>query len=348
MWITWEVQWEVLCTSILEQFKCIENGKLFLLRKRPFHATKHFLVYEVSWFGNLSLCWYLSIQVFSFVQEDLEIELDDVYQPGSVLDMPKRPDWDYNMPKHKLLAREERYFRVSSPPCGTCRRRTSLLGTKGWAVVRNPGVYKTQDWPHHPTLAYCPWASYHLHNTSWIPWFLTVKATEQLVHVCISSTLDMCNALLYVLQGAQIKCLQKIQNCAACLMGAGVREYMTRLKTSLWLPVCQQINKVIVQVYRALHWQSPSYTVDVLQLYRPFRSLWSASDELLVVPRCRTILGDRATFLPLHPPYGRVFLLMGSLRKCNWLLRIILKLTFVSSDYPTLYVPIVCTLFLCL
>ena len=52
--------------------------------------------------------------------------------------------------------------------------------------------------------------------------------------------------------------------------------------------------KVLLQVYRALHRQGPSCIVDMLLLYRPSRSLQFASDELLVVPGCRTMLGDRA------------------------------------------------------
>ncbi|XP_011662680.2 guanine nucleotide-binding protein-like 1 [Strongylocentrotus purpuratus] len=41
----------------------------------------------------------------------LEVDIDDIYQPGSVLDMPKRPSWDYNVGKDKLEHREEQEFR---------------------------------------------------------------------------------------------------------------------------------------------------------------------------------------------------------------------------------------------
>lgn len=49
-----------------------------------------------------------------FLQTSLEVNIDDIYRPGSVLDMPQRPFWDYNMKKEKLLAQEEKYFRVCS------------------------------------------------------------------------------------------------------------------------------------------------------------------------------------------------------------------------------------------
>ncbi|KAK3088227.1 hypothetical protein FSP39_016369 [Pinctada imbricata] len=43
-------------------------------------------------------------------EEDLEIDFEEVYQPGSVLDIPIRPRWSYSMSKAKLEANEEKYF----------------------------------------------------------------------------------------------------------------------------------------------------------------------------------------------------------------------------------------------
>ncbi|XP_065829566.1 guanine nucleotide-binding protein-like 1 [Oscarella lobularis] len=42
--------------------------------------------------------------------ECLEVCLEDVYQPGSVLDFPKRPLWDYSMTKRQVEEREEQMF----------------------------------------------------------------------------------------------------------------------------------------------------------------------------------------------------------------------------------------------
>ncbi|XP_020667970.1 guanine nucleotide-binding protein-like 1 isoform X1 [Pogona vitticeps] len=44
-------------------------------------------------------------------EEETEVDIDDVYKPGSVLDFPKRPPWSYEMTKDQLLAREEKCFR---------------------------------------------------------------------------------------------------------------------------------------------------------------------------------------------------------------------------------------------
>ncbi|GAB6020129.1 Guanine nucleotide-binding-like protein 1 [Chamberlinius hualienensis] len=43
--------------------------------------------------------------------ETLEVDADDVFLPGSELDMPKRPPWNYSMSTHQLNDVEDRYFR---------------------------------------------------------------------------------------------------------------------------------------------------------------------------------------------------------------------------------------------
>jgi hypothetical protein len=40
----------------------------------------------------------------------LEVTLPDVFCPGSVLDMPKRPPWSFRMSKEDVLKQEEEYF----------------------------------------------------------------------------------------------------------------------------------------------------------------------------------------------------------------------------------------------
>ncbi|XP_064649290.1 guanine nucleotide-binding protein-like 1 [Lineus longissimus] len=44
-------------------------------------------------------------------ESDLEIDLDEIYQPGTILDMPKRPPWNHSLTKGVLESREEKYFR---------------------------------------------------------------------------------------------------------------------------------------------------------------------------------------------------------------------------------------------
>ncbi len=40
----------------------------------------------------------------------LEVDMPAVFQPGSVLDMPKRPAWSFGMGKEAVLKQEEKYF----------------------------------------------------------------------------------------------------------------------------------------------------------------------------------------------------------------------------------------------
>ncbi|XP_041369298.1 guanine nucleotide-binding protein-like 1 isoform X2 [Gigantopelta aegis] len=41
----------------------------------------------------------------------LEVDIDDIYKPGTVLDIPKRPPWDTTITKHDLERQEEIYFK---------------------------------------------------------------------------------------------------------------------------------------------------------------------------------------------------------------------------------------------
>ncbi|XP_062904203.1 guanine nucleotide-binding protein-like 1 [Mobula hypostoma] len=44
-------------------------------------------------------------------ETELEVDIDDIYKPGSVLDFPKRSPWNYSMTKEQLLVQEEKAFR---------------------------------------------------------------------------------------------------------------------------------------------------------------------------------------------------------------------------------------------
>lgn len=40
----------------------------------------------------------------------MEVGVDDIYRPGSVLDIPKRPPWNYSMTKEMVEGQEEAMF----------------------------------------------------------------------------------------------------------------------------------------------------------------------------------------------------------------------------------------------
>ena len=45
-------------------------------------------------------------------EESLEIPIEQIYRPGSALDMPIRPTWTYQMTKEELNQQEQTYFNV--------------------------------------------------------------------------------------------------------------------------------------------------------------------------------------------------------------------------------------------
>ncbi|CAJ0924821.1 unnamed protein product [Ranitomeya imitator] len=44
-------------------------------------------------------------------ETELEVDIEKIYRPGSVLDFPKRPAWSYEMSKEAVVSQEERAFR---------------------------------------------------------------------------------------------------------------------------------------------------------------------------------------------------------------------------------------------
>ena len=92
--------------------------------------------------------------------------------------------------------------------------------------------------------------------------------------------------------------LQLAQNCAARLILCGRKhDHVTRLLKELhWLPVEQRVLfKILLLTFEALSNLCPSYICDLLETYKPTRSLPSSSRNLLVIPRSTLIsYGDRA------------------------------------------------------
>ena len=129
--------------------------------------------------------------------------------------------------------------------------------------------------------------------------------------IVISSKLDMCTLSCMVCCMPRSRTFHPRSNACRSILqihaahfvvGAGVREDMTPvLKTLHWLPIHQQ--RSLYRCTEHFIGRDPVTIADVLQLYHPDCFIWSASDELvLVVPRCRTMLGDKAfsthTFAP--------------------------------------------------
>ena len=73
-------------------------------------------------------------------------------------------------------------------------------------------------------------------------------------------------------------------------MGGGKFNHIAPVVKSLrWLPIEFGIKfKVLCLAYKALHGLAPAYLSHTLAQYEPTRNLWSARQDLLVVPKIKT------------------------------------------------------------
>ena len=131
----------------------------------------------------------------------------------------------------------------------------------------------------------------HLRNIAKIRDSLSQKDTEILVHASIFSKLYNCNSLLYGLPQSQIiNRLQAVHNCAARLVTRSKKhDHITPIFKQLhWLPMYSRIKyKILLLTVKALHGLAPSYITEMLQRYRPSRSLRYASMRLLTIPSAK-------------------------------------------------------------
>ena len=136
---------------------------------------------------------------------------------------------------------------------------------------------------------------FHMYHIGQIRKFLPRKTIERVVSAMITSRIDYCNVLLYGTSGKNLVKLQRLQNVAAkIIVGGSKYEHVTPILRELhWLPVESRIHfKIMVLVHRAVNDTGPVYLQELVNMYRPGRSLRSQSDRLLTRPRTRSRTGD--------------------------------------------------------
>ena len=98
-------------------------------------------------------------------------------------------------------------------------------------------------------------------------------------------------ALLYGLPASVIQRLQRIQNTAARVATRRKKhDHITpTLETLHWLPIHYRVQyKVLLYVFKALKQEAPLYLEELVNIYKPARSLRSESNTTLVTPIVRT------------------------------------------------------------
>ena len=120
--------------------------------------------------------------------------------------------------------------------------------------------------------------------------YLTSEKTKTLVYGYVTCRLDNCNSLLLGSPKFMIQKLQRVQNCAACLVAGQPRpaHICPILKELHWLPVEQRITfKVLLLTFKALNNLAPPYLSQLIVPYNPTRNLRSAGKHLVEVPNVR-------------------------------------------------------------
>uniref|UniRef100_A0A8C6ML89 Reverse transcriptase domain-containing protein n=1 Tax=Nothobranchius furzeri TaxID=105023 RepID=A0A8C6ML89_NOTFU len=185
---------------------------------------------------------------------------------------------------------------VSSGPCSADLGPLALFLKP---VVTSLGVQLDSDLLLEKQISAVTKASfYQLRRIAKVKRLLSSPDFETVIHAFITSRLDYCNALYLGLPQSHLSRLQMVQNAAARLLtGSRKREHITPILALLhWLPVVYRVQyKVLLLAFRAVHGLAPQYLCELLVTFSPSRSLRSADQFLLEVPRTkRKLRGDRA------------------------------------------------------
>ena len=106
--------------------------------------------------------------------------------------------------------------------------------------------------------------------------YLSSEATKSLVNGLVTSSIDYCNALLHGLPNTLINKLQRVHNTAARIITSTTRRsHITPVLKELTGYLCsiRYNTRYKIHTCNALHDRSPLCIKDMLNIYRPNRTL---------------------------------------------------------------------------
>ena len=239
-------------------------------QKSKYKATVNYILYVTTGFRRFSLHTILSVTM-----QKIESCLEDI------------ATW-MSLNKHKLNSEKTELLGIGSQNL-SASQFPSFTAINGSVIqpsqfVGNIGViFDNKLNMERQVAAICKSAFFQIRNISRIRKFLSVSCTKALVHAFVTCRLDNCNSLLYGLPKYLVHRLQSPQNCVVRLILCGRKfDRITPLLKELhWLPVEQMIIFEILQLtFKALNNLCPSYISDLLETYKPARTLRSSGEAI--------------------------------------------------------------------
>ena len=143
----------------------------------------------------------------------------------------------------------------------------------------------------------CKSVHFHLRNIGMIRHLIDKDTAKLLVNSFITSRIDYCNSFLAEIPKCQLNRLQKLQNKAARIVTRSkLSEHITPILGDLhWLPVEYRVKfKILCFTYNCRYGTAPPYLTELLNYYKPVRSLRSSTHDNYAIPRVHSVFGQRA------------------------------------------------------
>ena len=139
--------------------------------------------------------------------------------------------------------------------------------------------------------------TFQLKNIGKIRDLIDKDIAHMLVQSFVTSRLDYCNCLYAGVPFYHLERLQKIQNKAARLVLRKDRKYDSKelLRLLHWLPVQKRVDfKIACLVFKSLNNFSPSNIQDLIEIYKPTRTVQSSASFSLKTSIPPNAFVDRA------------------------------------------------------